>query len=187
MTVSSLYWELKYVLLIPYKLIFLNFSRNILKYFKSHFFVSSTLKVIYFYKFYFIQIIFHFHTINLTLLFQKHITIFKINWESAYCLSVCACFSTLSGDWHELRLLLVRLCDVRASISDTPTRGAATSITYYVTRLQPTTSYSDAVIRPLLLLLHGLQGASSISYYIYYYKSTTTTRRTNQLPVYYYA
>jgi len=105
-------------------------------------------------------------------------------------LSVCVCFSTLSGERHELRLLLVRLCDVRASISDTPTRGAATShllrgaatsITYhlrgavtptnyyYVTRLQPTTSYYDAVIRLLLLLLHGLQGATSI----YDYTSTT--------------
>ena len=34
---------------------------------------------------------------------------------------------------------------------------------------KPTTSYYDAVIRPLLLLLHGLQGATSI----YDYTSTT--------------
>ena len=60
------------------------------------------------------------------------------------------CFSTLSGDRHELRLLLVRLCDVRASISDTPpTRGAVTNhlpptwrgYTYQLLRDATTTYY----------------------------------------------
>ena len=100
------------------------------------------------------------------------------------------CFSTLSGDRHELRLLLVRLCDVRASISDTPpTRGAATSITYQLLLRDATTSQLRFTMTRLSvhyqLLLLGLQGATSITSTIT--SQLPTTRRTNQLRVHYYA
>jgi len=69
------------------------------------------------------------------------------------------------------RLLLVRLCDVRASISDTlPTRGAATSITYQLLRGATTSQLRHTMTR----------------LFVYYYyldtKELQASTTTSQLP-----
>ena len=81
------------------------------------------------------------------------------------------CFSTLSGERQELRLLLVRLCDVRAIISDSPsTRGAETT-----SQLRPNMRRLSVYYQ---LLLRGYNGDTSI--YATAHQLPTTTRR----PVY---